>query len=409
VFYFTHLLYIAFLTLLIFHAPEFWKWVIAPLVIFVLEKLYRTLASLLGYGKSYITQATVLASRVTMLKIKRPDGFKYEPGDWVFIRIPQIAKSEWHPFTISSAPENREHVTLHIRGVGQWTNRLFDYVEAKKKEEGLIVRQNTVRNKVKNLKNEDRHNGHPVEQTNGKMHLDMTFSDARPIEQKQDPKDMMEVNFDGPFGAPATNIFRAEHAVLVATGIGVTPFSSILQSIMYRYLSARRECPRCNLRWLTDLGDAMQNLKKVDFIWINRDQKSFEWFLNLLTRIEADQQVDEEYSCNNHTGSGGNVSTGRFLDLHLYFTQALQRSDVRAVGMHLAMDLLHKKEGGKDIMTGLKSKTNAGRPNWDKIFQKLQDERKGKITVFYCGNPVVGSILRGKCEQYGFDFRKEVF
>ena len=28
------------------------------------------------------------------------------------------------------------------------------------------------------------------------------------------PKDMMEVNFDGPFGAPATNIFRAEHAVL---------------------------------------------------------------------------------------------------------------------------------------------------------------------------------------------------
>ena len=60
-------------------------------------------------------------------------------------------------------------------------------------------------------------------------------------------------------------------------------------------------------------------------------------------------------------------------------------------------------------MTGLKSKTNAGRPNWDKIFQKLQDERKGKITVFYCGNPAVASILRTKCEQYGFDFKKEVF
>ena len=60
-------------------------------------------------------------------------------------------------------------------------------------------------------------------------------------------------------------------------------------------------------------------------------------------------------------------------------------------------------------MTGLKAKTNAGRPNWDKIFQKLQDERKGKITVFYCGNPVVANILRVKCEEYGFDFRKEVF
>ena len=100
----------------------------------------------------------------------------------------------------------------------------------------------------------------------------------------------------------------------MATGIGVTPFSSILQSIMYRYHSARRECPRCNLRWLTDLGDAMQNLKKVDFIWINRDQKSFEWFLNLLTKIEADQEVDQDYSCNNHTG--------QFLSQHFFVFEA---------------------------------------------------------------------------------------
>ena len=137
----------------------------------------------------------------------------------------------------------------------------------------------------------------------------------------------------------------------MATGIGVTPFSSILQSIMYRYHSSKRECPRCQFRWLTDLGDAMQNLKKVDFIWINRDQKSFEWFLNLLSMIEADQETDADYVCENgecritepgKPSAGGQVA-GKFLDLHLYFTQALQRSDVKAVGMHLAMDLLHKK------------------------------------------------------------------
>ena len=34
----------------------------------------------------------------------------------------------------------------------------------------------------------------------------------------------------------------------------------------------------------------MFNLKKVDFIWINRDQKSFEWFVNLLSQLEAEQQ-----------------------------------------------------------------------------------------------------------------------
>lgn len=32
---------------------------------------------------------------------------------------------------------------------------------------------------------------------------------------------------------------------------------------------------------------------QVDFIWINRDQKSFEWFVSLLTKLEMDQ-ADEE-------------------------------------------------------------------------------------------------------------------
>ena len=46
----------------------------------------------------------------------------------------------------------------------------------------------------------------------------------------------LEIFVDGPFGSPSSNIYRAEHAVLIGTGIGVTPFASILQSIMHRYL-----------------------------------------------------------------------------------------------------------------------------------------------------------------------------
>ena len=34
----------------------------------------------------------------------------------------------------------------------------------------------------------------------------------------------------------------------------------------------------------------MFNLRKVDFIWINRDQKSFEWFVDLLSHLEAEPQ-----------------------------------------------------------------------------------------------------------------------
>jgi NADPH oxidase 5 len=45
----------------------------------------------------------------------------------------------------------------------------------------------------------------------------------------------LQIFIDGPYGAPSSHIFRAQHAVLVGTGIGVTPFASILQSIMHRY------------------------------------------------------------------------------------------------------------------------------------------------------------------------------
>lgn len=81
----------------------------------------------------------------------------------------------------------------------------------------------------------------------------------------------------------------AQHAVLIGTGIGVTPFASILQSIMHRYWKARHTCPRCSFEWASDIPKSVMNLRKVDFFWINRDQRSFEWFVNLLSQLEIEQ------------------------------------------------------------------------------------------------------------------------
>jgi hypothetical protein len=33
----------------------------------------------------------------------------------------------------------------------------------------------------------------------------------------------------------------------------------------------------------------------------------------------------------------------RFLDMHMYITSALQKTDMKAVGLQLALDLLHKQ------------------------------------------------------------------
>jgi len=116
----------------------------------------------------------------------------------------------------------------------------------------------------------------------------------------------------------------------------------------------KQSCPRCDFTWNDELrgSGGLGKLRKVDFLWINRDQRSFEWFLGLLEQLENEQEMEEAAR-----------ESEKFLDFHLYFTQALKKTDMKAVGLQLALDLLHKKEN-KDKMTGLKAKTNAGRPNW---------------------------------------------
>lgn len=99
---------------------------------------------------------------------------------------------------------------------------------------------------------------------------------------------------------------------------------------MHRYWKARHSCPRCNFNWSSEIPPTVMNLRKVDFFWINRDQRSFEWFVNLLSQLEIEQAE-----------LGGAME--RFLDMHMYITSALQKSDMKAVGLQLALDLLHQK------------------------------------------------------------------
>ena len=63
--------------------------------------------------------------------LTRPANFNYQPGDYIFIQIPVIAKYEWHPFTISSAPEQQGFIWLHVRSVGTWTNKLLKFFDKK--------------------------------------------------------------------------------------------------------------------------------------------------------------------------------------------------------------------------------------------------------------------------------------
>jgi hypothetical protein len=139
-FYLTHFLYYAYFIVFFFHAPEFWKWFLPIFVLMIIEKLinwYRVRTN--AYGDSFIKDVNLLSSNVTHLVITRPKGFKFQSGDYMFVKIPKLAKHEWHPFTISSATELKDELWLHVRSLGNWTGRLNSYfTEMARKEEALI-------------------------------------------------------------------------------------------------------------------------------------------------------------------------------------------------------------------------------------------------------------------------------
>ncbi|NXW62262.1 NOX5 oxidase, partial [Eurystomus gularis] len=368
VFYWTHLSYISIWTLLIFHGPHFWKWFAVPGCLFVLEKVLGL--AWRRAGGLHIVEVNLLPSKVTHLVIERPQSFHYKPGDYIYLNVPAIATYEWHPFTISSAPEQQETLWLHIRSLGQWTNKLYEYFQQPEWPSP-----------------EPKPLSRSLREKRCRRWAQVGLGETHRICN-------IKCYIDGPYGTPTWRIFTSEHAVLIGAGIGITPFASILQSIMYRYRRRKQSCPSCHYSWCEDLRDEEMTLRKVDFIWINRDQKHFEWFVSLLTKLEMEQAEQEP--------------GGRFLEMHMYMTSALSKNDMKAIGLQMALDLLAAKEQ-KDSITGLRTRTQPGRPDWNKVFGKVAEEKRGKVQVFFCGSPALAKVIRAHCDRFGFRFFKENF
>ena len=314
-FYFTHLLYVVWFGLAVAHAPSFLFWAGVPILGFLIEQLLRLRRRARA---SAVLASEALRSGVTRLEVARPSGFRFGPGDYAFIRIPQIARHEWHPFTISSAPE-RDTLSFHIRSLGNWTAAL------------------------------------------------------RALAERPEGASFLAIHIDGPYGSPSAHIFASRYAVLIGAGIGVTPFASVLESMVLR---ANGETSK------------RAALKKAHFIWLNRDQYSFEWFVALLQQLEA-------------------TDTSGCLDVQLYMTGA--RGGVTSIGLELAREVM-QAAGAKDIVTGLQTRTHLGPPDWDSLLGAIaQQHAPDKVDVYFCGPPGLGTKVRASCAKLNMSFREEVF
>lgn len=307
-----------------------------PTVMVVLERVTRFL---IGFQKVPASLEILDDDTVCITAtIPRVRLWKYKAGQYVFLQVPEISFFQWHPFTVSECID--KDFKLHIKTDGDWTSKLRE---------------------LKNLKN---------------------------------------IGVDGPYGAPAQRFYDFDQTIIIGSGIGVTPFSGILNDLQSREDHAwtrrrdstssheSKEAPRPLERMPTVVGDGIEidlNLyRRVDFHWIIRDRAYIEWFSTLLNKVSTG-----EHNPN--------------LDIHLHNHVTKKRKDVPTHVYRWLLEKHRTPEQPYSPLTGLIAPTHFGRPDFPRIFNEHYDEmmklfskdkqRKRRVGVFFCGAPIIGRCL----------------
>jgi hypothetical protein len=153
----------------ILKSPILGWWLLVPITLLLTEKLHRIIRTFIP------VQVTVMHAEKDMVGLSIHVGVhassSYRPGQYIFLQIPSISRFQWHPFTVSTIAEDR--ITLHIRtSAGDWTRALYEQV----------ARTNT----------------------------------------------RFTCSIDGPYGSPSREFYRYDKTIIMAAGVGMTPFSAIL-------------------------------------------------------------------------------------------------------------------------------------------------------------------------------------
>jgi NADPH oxidase len=146
----------------------------------------------------------------------------------------------------------------------------------------------------------------------------------------------------------------------------------------------------------------------VEFIWVCRDTNSFEWFQSLLKSLE-EQHEDLRL--------GAPIE---FLRIHTYLTQKVDFDTAQNIVLNsVGMD--------KDPLTELSSRTNFGRPNFQRLLVGMRDgilnqtylggvEKGGRtdVGVYFCGPNTAARDIKRACKaatvkEVKFKFWKEHF
>jgi len=286
----------------------------------------------------------------------RGSGYTYLTGMYSMINVPSISPFQWHPLTIASGSEHQLRLVVGV--AGDWTGALCKKLQ-----------------------------------------------DAQKVPAGQ-PIRYPEISVRGGYGAPASGMKFASHAIMVGGGVGATPFLSFMSSICNQELLGHSASRRADY----------SNIIKARFYWVTREPTDFLWVNHYQEIISTHPTLKERVS------------------LHLLMTRTLEttKSDkVSAAELALFWHAVRcaLANGAKAISKTIGVPTQFGRPNWEKEFvdfastvdYKAEGQKHHKhggphanaveVGVYICGNVALQKGCEAaavKCNNQDIEFKLNI-
>jgi NADPH oxidase len=254
----------------------FWKYIIIPFILFIAEKVYREY-----HANKETTFSSIKKYNDYYLLQFYKQSFEFNPGQWILINCPEISRFEWHPFTLTSNSNEKGNIEIFIKNKGDWTNKFINILTSKLNDKDL------------------------------------------------------KVKISYPYGYRFNLLSKCRVIVLIAGGVGITRFISLIRSLP-----------------IILCKDIKHNyLQKVDLHWVCKDNSDFNCFMNILKETKTKLNEMGHY---------------HLFNIQLYVTQTVQ--DIYESNYTLF-------------------NYNYNRPNFEELFLNLTNkyDENTSIQILFCG------------------------